>query len=541
MAFRYVDGVIYEHLPSPDRSPSEGIAINEAGRSPVPIPGGQGDPPGVHLGRRADLARSRTWAALRDITDINAAGKVVGYAIKAAGVTRGYVFGDGQLVDLTTTDAARLRRVDPVRIEDQQTTGRSWPEPQTSRHRDRVLLLVPTNVPTGDAGPDDRHEPAGGGERRTLRAVREEVHARPIVRRGRGQRPGVIDVTATFRAPSGASYTVPAFFGTDYTFSPGRASADRRLYDPVAGTESGVWHARFSPDETGTWHYTLRAQRQATGQESTVVGPVMTFSVTASAAKGQVERDPRDDRFLRYADGTPYYPMGQNVAFGDGNPFNDGSHYYEPLLPVDAGGRPELDPRLDDRLLHHDAGVVGQRTWSGQYTGSGATPTFRPSASSRSWISPSSTAWRSSSCSTTTASSAAGSTPRGTRTRTTPPTAARSPAEDPAAFFSDPTAKQLFKQRLRYLVARYGAYRDILAWELFNETQFIGLRHENPFTQPAGPRRPRRLARRDGCLPADARPVRPPDHDQLRHRHERSRRSGPIRTSTSSRSTTTAR
>ena len=55
------------------------------------------------------------------------------------------------------------------------------------------------------------------------------------------------------------------------------------------------------------------------------------------------------------------------------------------------------------------------------------------------------------------------------------------PEDDPAAFFSDPTAKDLFKQRLRYLVARYGAYRDILAWELFNETQFIGRADKNPF------------------------------------------------------------
>ena len=55
------------------------------------------------------------------------------------------------------------------------------------------------------------------------------------------------------------------------------------------------------------------------------------------------------------------------------------------------------------------------------------------------------------------------------------------PEDDPAAFFSNPTAKQLFKQRLRYLVARYGAYRDILAWELFNETQFIGRADKNPF------------------------------------------------------------
>ena len=95
------------------------------------------------------------------------------------------------------------------------------------------------------------------------------------------------------------------------------------LYDPVPGTESGVWHARFSPDETGTWRYTLRAQDKVAGQQATVVTSPRTFAVTASSAKGQIERDPRDVESLRYADGTPYLPMGHNVAFGDGNPFND--------------------------------------------------------------------------------------------------------------------------------------------------------------------------------------------------------------------------
>ena len=52
---------------------------------------------------------------------------------------------------------------------------------------------------------------------------------------------------------------------------------------------------------------------------------------------------------------------------------------------------------------------------------------------------------------------------------------------NPAAFFTDPEAKALFKQRLRYLVARYGAYRNLLAWELFNEVQFVGSAPCNPY------------------------------------------------------------
>src|SRR5581483_11424822 len=43
------------------------------------------------------------------------------------------------------------------------------------------------------------------------------------------------------------------------------------------------------------------------------------------------------------------------------------------------------------------------------------------------------------------------------------------PLESPQQFFTQPDAKRLFKQRLRYIVGRYGAYPQLLAWELFNE------------------------------------------------------------------------
>ena len=292
--------------------------------------------------------------------------------------------------------------------------------------------------------------------------------------------PAIIDVTATFRAPSGASYTVPAFFGTDLTLRPETGIGGTELYDPVPGTESGVWHARFSPDEIGAWQYTLHAQDKRPGLTATEVSAEMTFSVTASSAKGQVERDPRDDRFLRYGDGTPYYPMGQNVAFGDGNPFNDGSHYYEPhFQSMQAAGQNWTRVWMTDFYI---TAIEWNAThWSGQYAGVGRysdVPAFRVEQTLElaeqyglevqlvlndhgqfsSHVNP--------------------------RWYDNPYNAANGgpvPEDDPAAFFSNPTAKQLFKQRLRYLVARYGAYRDILAWELFNETQFIGRADKNPF------------------------------------------------------------
>ena len=43
------------------------------------------------------------------------------------------------------------------------------------------------------------------------------------------------------------------------------------------------------------------------------------------------------------------------------------------------------------------------------------------------------------------------------------------PIDKPAQFFTDPTAKAIFKRRLRYLASRYGSSTSVFSWELFNE------------------------------------------------------------------------
>jgi hypothetical protein len=47
------------------------------------------------------------------------------------------------------------------------------------------------------------------------------------------------------------------------------------------------------------------------------------------------------------------------------------------------------------------------------------------------------------------------------------------PCAEPAAFFTNPQAKKLYKRRLRYLVARWGYSPTILAWELWNEVNLV--------------------------------------------------------------------
>jgi hypothetical protein len=47
------------------------------------------------------------------------------------------------------------------------------------------------------------------------------------------------------------------------------------------------------------------------------------------------------------------------------------------------------------------------------------------------------------------------------------------PCGTPRAFFTDDLARELFRMRVAYIVARYSAYANILSWEFFNEVDLV--------------------------------------------------------------------
>ena len=51
--------------------------------------------------------------------------------------------------------------------------------------------------------------------------------------------------------------------------------------------------------------------------------------------------------------------------------------------------------------------------------------------------------------------------------------------KDPADFFTDKQSKDLAKKWLRYAVARYAASPNVLAWELFNEVEWVDARYND--------------------------------------------------------------
>ena len=294
--------------------------------------------------------------------------------------------------------------------------------------------------------------------------------------------PTVIEVTGRFVAPSGAIFTVPAYFGLDYTVQAGTGVGNSENYLPVAldPPAPGIWHVRFSPDEVGTWTYTLRARDHVPGQETTAISGLMSFQVTPSSAHGQVERDPRDDRFLRYQDGTPYYPMGHNVAFQQDEPEgNDGEHYVEPLFAsMEAAGQNWTRIWMTD--FDRNALEWYSGHWAGWYTGVGH---YADQSAFRIERQLDVAEEHGLQVQLVFNDHGQVSSRGADRWNQNPYNAANGgpvAADHPEAFFTNAEARELFKHRLRYLVARYGAYRNVLAWELFNEAQFVGSDAVNP-------------------------------------------------------------
>ena len=54
------------------------------------------------------------------------------------------------------------------------------------------------------------------------------------------------------------------------------------------------------------------------------------------------------------------------------------------------------------------------------------------------------------------------------------------PATQPVDFFTDETARKLFKRRLRYFIARYSSFTSVACWELFNEQENDRIRDMQP-------------------------------------------------------------
>jgi len=276
--------------------------------------------------------------------------------------------------------------------------------------------------------------------------------------------PNQIDVIATFTAPDGQTYRVPAFFMRPFRQTCTEDCQTEQL--EMAGPSE--WRVRFTPPLPGRWQVTVEA-RDRTGFSSIVHED--EFRVEPSDSPGFIRRGP-NPRYFAFDNGEPFFPVGENLGWswdGAGGIFAferwldrlsaAGANYARVNIdvpwfisldwPGPAGDYTEAQAaawRLDTILeLAAERGIYLQLVllWHQGYTEYVGPPVITP-----------------------------GDIPR-------PDTSADwndnpynialgGPLSGPSAVFFD-TARPLLNQRLRYIVARWGYSPHVFAWELVDE------------------------------------------------------------------------
>jgi hypothetical protein len=253
--------------------------------------------------------------------------------------------------------------------------------------------------------------------------------------------PGEMDLKAVFTSPRGRTLEMPGF-----------------LY---SGTVSGVepvrdalWKIRFTPTEPGEWNYRVIARNRGQSVQS----ENLSFRAEAGQDDGFIRVDPQYPQYFSFDSGRFYYPIGQNVAW---LPFQDYDRYFarmashgenwariwmtnwsfgiewKPMGQFQGLGAYNLEraQKLDELFDKADFyGLYLQLVFD-----------FHGAYSSK--VNPE---WSNNPYNVVNGGFLA----------------------SPEEFFTNTKAKDIYKKRLRYIIARWGANPHVMAWEFFNEVSF---------------------------------------------------------------------
>ena len=121
--------------------------------------------------------------------------------------------------------------------------------------------------------------------------------------------PAEVDLRVVFTGPGGRAMTVPAFWYEPFTYD--RRPHGRGSADWIYPTGEAAWQVRFAAPEPGAWTAVAHLTSIAASAQSKPV----TFACEAAPGHGYVRVSTDDPRFLAFDDGSPFFAVGQNVAF----------------------------------------------------------------------------------------------------------------------------------------------------------------------------------------------------------------------------------
>lgn len=321
-------------------------------------------------------------------------------------------------------------------------------------HRAVLLLLPLLFLGCGGSGGDGGYGPPG--DEIPLWGRFESRLDLPVPE-GNPYDPDEISVDATFVAPDGRSFSVPCFVTRDFR---------RELsggFERLSPSGDPEWRVRFSPEQAGSWSW----RWQAVSRGGVTGSGWFRFQVGRAAPDrhGGVRVAGPGSRYLEFRDGTPFFAVGENLCWYDGR----GTFAYEDWLaklalqgvnvirlwmPSWAFGLEWTERDRDGNLLASSLGNYGTRlgrAWQLDRVmdlaeGHGIQVMLCIQ------------------------NHGAFSLIHNSEWTENPYNAENGgPLGRPRDFFTDPEANALFERRLRYIVARWGAAANLLAWELWNE------------------------------------------------------------------------
>jgi hypothetical protein len=318
-----------------------------------------------------------------------------------------------------------------------------WLRMDAMRHRS-LLPLLPLLLLVGHACPD---EPS------TSPAVwRSFERTLPLaVEAANPFDPGEVAVDVELRGPGGLAVTVPAFLYQDFVRGQQPNGAETLVPDGPR-----EWRFRFTPTRPGAWRWrwlrTTAAGVERGDWVRFVAGPNL------DPDRHGFVRVAEGSRYLAFDDGTPFFPVGENLAWAD----HRGTFAYEDwMAKLAASGASYIRlwmPSWDMGLVYAPATLEDwsarmDRAWRldrvielaeqyglqvmlsvqnhgpfelGGFFGSGWSANLYNAANG-------------------------------------------GPLAEPHEFFSDPEAREIFRRYLRYVAARWGHSPNVMCFELWNE------------------------------------------------------------------------
>lgn len=255
-----------------------------------------------------------------------------------------------------------------------------------------------------------------------------------------------IAVKAVFMAPNGVVDSVDGFYMQDYTLNTTNGS--------ITPAGNGVFKVRFTPIQTGIWHYSLICTNTV---GITTFGDA-TFTCVNSSDPGFIRKN--NSNYLSFDDSSQYIPVGENMCWQDNNVYTDYSNWLNKLS--NNGGN-------FIRVWMADWSFALE--WKGSNYG-GLKNYQQSNAYYLDWLL--------NTCKQKGVRIMLCLNHHGQVSTTVNPEwnnnpyniANGGPCNNTWDFFSNSTAKNLFKNRMRYIIARYGYSNTIMSWELFNEVEW---------------------------------------------------------------------